>query len=194
MRIFIKKLVLIIIFIPILTNAMPSNETIHALAMLNKWNDEMIKKNLVSHDMQFDKSFVEFKDINIWFNTDSKIDEKDRFYKLATDSSGAIFYLWFYPELKGEPPVVVITLSDGSADNVTDNMTDFSCSFILGETLSGENLYNLKPSNIVKIKQYKTEMLNTLNCTSKTKSQVWDSIKHPKFNEWLDKLDVKYEN
>ena len=172
---------------------MPSDTSNLSLETLNKWNNKMTEEGLLLHRMQFDKKFTEFKDMKRWFGETDKYDEKDIFFKFATDEYGSIYYLWFYPKLKGEPPVVTHNLSDNSADSVTDNITDFVCSFIQGKTLSGGKVYNEKSSNFHVVEEYKTQAAESLNCEAKPKV-FFGLKKHPKFDKWLDKLDEKYQN
>ena len=192
----IKKLkmlfVLSLIYTPI--HATPSTTAVNALEVLNQWNETLGQKNLLLHDMKFDSEFLEFKELNtfLWVKREEKIDEKDRFFKFATDKDGGKYYLWFYPTLKGEPPVVTIDMSDKSAANVTENMEDFVCSLIGGEALGGENMYSPKSNDFEKVDEYKKKFLATLTCPKKVEVFPYET-KHPKINEWLDALDEKYE-
>ena len=187
----IKKLkmlvVLSLIYTPI--HATPSTTAVNALEVLNQWNETLGQKNLLLHDMKFDSEFLEFKELNtfLWVKREEKIDEKDRFFEFATDKDGSKYYLWFYPTLKGEPPVVSIGMSDNSADNVTDNMEDFVCALI-----GKENIYNPKSNDFEKVDEYKKKFLATLSCPKKVELFLYET-KHPKINEWLDALDEKYE-
>jgi len=173
-------------------HASPSNKSIHVLNILNQWNSDLGKKGLLLHDMNFDEKFTEFKKTNEWFEIDRKYLEKDKFYQFATDKDGASYYLWFYPELSGEPPVVVINMSDYSADSVTENIEDLVCSLIKGETLSGGKTYNHKSEKFLEVETYKKNILKELNCAKKI--EVWSGLhQHPKFEEWLEEIDEKYQ-
>lgn len=167
----------------------PSITAVNALEVLNQWNETLGQKNLLLHNMKFDSEFLEFKELNafLWVKREEKIDEKDRFFEFATDEYGSKYYLWFYPTLKGEPPVVSIGMSDNSADNVTDNMEDFVCALI-----GKENIYNPKSNDFEKVDEYKKKFLATLSCPKKVELFLYET-KHPKINEWLDALDEKYE-
>lgn len=92
----LKILILMTLILPMQANALPSKQSKHALEWLNKWHDEMTAKDLISHDLMFDKKYSEFKEVHTWFGIEEdELEEKDRFFKFASDADGAMYYLWF---------------------------------------------------------------------------------------------------
>jgi DNA polymerase III alpha subunit (gram-positive type) len=55
------KIVLVLVFMSTQVYASPSKASIHALDVLNKWNNTLGQKNLLLHNMKFDNKFLEFK-------------------------------------------------------------------------------------------------------------------------------------
>lgn len=169
-------------------NALPSEKSNFALEKLNEWNSQLSKKGVLAHGMMIDSQFTEVTDLNQSFGIDKRYNGKDRFFKFARDEYGAVLYLWYYPELKGEPPVVLSDVSDDAADSVTENITDYVCSLIQG----GDDIYKKNASSLEEVEAYKKQLLKSLDC--KAKPKVFFGLeKHPKFDEWLDKLDDLYQ-
>lgn len=97
-----------------------------------------------------------------------------------------------YPGLKGEPPVVVIDLSDDSADSISEHITDFVCAHIKGDGLLSD-IYKRNSPSFHEVEAFKSKVEMSLNCADKIKFYA-GLKKHPRFDEWLDQLDEKYDN
>ncbi len=178
----------ILIFLSTEVIASPSDGSKLALEKFNDWNKKLSKEGLLIHKMKIDPSFTEVKNIPKSLGIDERFDGKDRFFKFATDSYGSILYLWYYPELEGEAPVVTCDVSDNSADSVSENMNDYVCSII-----NDEDNYNKNSINFAKVEEYKNKFSKSLNCKAKPKF-YFGLTKHPRFDKWLDSIDNKYQN
>ena len=159
-----------------------------ALKTLNEWNDKMRENGILAKKLKIYRKFTVYKNMGKWFGGTDNYNEKDIFLKFFTDWYGAEYFLWLYPGLKGEPPVVSYNLSNDAADSVSDNITDFVC-----DLMQRNELYNKKIDNIGSLKAYITKAQKQLQCPEHPKVYV-GLKKHPKFDAWLEKMDEKYRH
>lgn len=114
-----------------------STATRSSLELLTKWGDgEQIYNLYKFRDMELHGSFEECELVEEWFE-DGIRDKGYDFLEFGYNRAGDPFALWVYPELTGEPPVVLLD-SDGEVELLAPSLTDFLCLLTDEQSITGK--------------------------------------------------------
>ena len=113
-----------------------SAKTQSSLELLTKWGDGEQTYNLYKfRDMELHGSFEECELVDEWFGDGIRENGYD-FLEFGYNRAGDPYALWFYPELVGEPPVVLLD-SDGDVKLLAPSLTDFLCLLTDEQAITG---------------------------------------------------------
>jgi len=148
-------------------------------------------------DMKLSDSFGAYNYLNEWFGFNFKSNYKDRFLQFGCMSPGALA-LWFYPELKEEPPVVYLG-DESKVEILASSLEDFASLLTQGKSLDLENYNeNRTPKDIWKNQDTSTTQFKKLvseKITCRDENSIFEAInKHPNFIEWVDKIRDKHKD
>ena len=135
-----------------------------------------------------------------WFQNDLTPYFEDCFLEFA-GKDGNLFCLWYYPDLVGEPPVVLIG-QDGISCTVAPSLKDFICLNLMDIE---PYYFETKPKDIwgeLDLEYFKEELPKTYNDIINLRKvaneiiecddyeQIMKRFKnHPKFHKWVEKVN-----
>jgi len=162
--------------------------------ILTKWADGSQVYSLYEHkDMEFHGSFIECEIVEEWFGEDFREKGYD-FLEFAYTRSGDPYALWIYPELKGEPPVVLLD-SDGEIELLAPSLGDFLCLLtdldcvsgkIDDENLSWYNIYETVTETMKQEMESLREEISKVEACRPLSEIVTDFNLHPNFKVWFE--------
>ena len=143
-----------------------------------------------------------------WYEKDLSPYFEDQFIDFGGESDGSLYCLWYYPGLVGEPPVVYIG-GDGNNCTIAPSIEDLISLMIYREPYE----FNTEPNEIwgeitIELDDYLEilkedepetyqEILQMKQIASEAfpirdyETIIKDFEKHPKFNEFVEKLQEK---
>lgn len=108
-----------------------STKTQQILAFLQEWSDEEHIYNLMDfHSMEIYGLEKETDFLEKMWDIDLSPYFKDGFYAFSTEGDGTLFAFWVYPELQGEPPIVVLPSHGEEVTLLAENLNDLVCKMI----------------------------------------------------------------
>ena len=114
-----------------------SIKTQSSLELLTRWGEgEQVYSLYNFRDMELHGSFEKCDLAEEWFGDSFRENGYD-FLEFGYTRAGDLFALWIYPELKGEPPVVLLD-SDGEVELLAPSLTDFLCLLTDEQSISSE--------------------------------------------------------
>ena len=124
-----------------------------------------------------------------WFGGNKWAANGDTFVQFGQDGTGSMFLLWFYPNLKAEPPVVFMG-SEGESCLVSSDIDDF-----IKKISSGKLFYDgswLDPDEEEKEEldwdKLRKAIESRFGKVSQTPEQLSENAKgaHPDFKAWVE--------
>ena len=91
--------------------------------------NELSLNGILNWPIDYESNFQTDEELAItfgyWFGNDHWSKDGDTFVQFGQDGTGSMFLLWFYPNLKIEPPVVFMG-SEGESFIVSNRISDFA--------------------------------------------------------------------
>ena len=187
-----------------------SEQAQSSLEFLTKWGDGEHVYNLYNfRDIEIHESFQKSDLLEEWFEDDIREQGYD-FLDIGYNRAGDPYALWVYPELTGEPPVVLLD-SDGDVELLAPSLIDFLCLLTDENTIKGKTEINktiwykiykyqyeeiseesdiFKSSDevatkiIKEINQLRSEISIIQECRSE-EIIIKDFSRHPNFEKWF---------
>lgn len=186
-----------------------SKKTQSSLELLTKWGNENYTYTYTYslydfRDMELHGSFEECEIVEEWFEEDLRENGYD-FLEFAYNKAGDPFALWIYPELEGEPPVVMLD-SDGDVELLAPSLRDFVYLLTNEDALFGDNeddklawykIYSFESEEVkAKIKEeMKILNLELLKDDEASMEVVLkDFERHPNFKDWFEEYMINRLN
>jgi hypothetical protein len=108
-----------------------STKTQSILTFLQAWSDEEHIYDLIDfHSMEIYGLEKETDFLKRMWDVDLSPYFKDEFYAFSTEGDGTVFAFWVYPELQGEPPIVVLPSHGEEVTLLAANLNDLVCKMI----------------------------------------------------------------
>jgi len=158
-----------------------------------KFISQLLSNEMNSYPIDYESYDAPDKEITetmeLWTGNKKWNADGDSLVQFGMDGSGSMFCLWYYPNLKGEPPVVFLG-SEGHSCLVSNNLNDFikhTCSgklFSDGEWLD-PYLDDEKEFDWLSLKN-KAEKLIGKWSTSPEELRDTGKLNHPDFNAWAE--------
>ena len=182
-----------------------SEKTQKALGRLTMWENGSYLYNLYQlKDIELHGSFEECEIVEEWFEEDFRAKGND-FLEFGYNRAGDPYALWIYPELKGEPAVVLLD-SDGEVEMLAPSLNDYLCLLTNYECITGqidndkihgyeiykfdmEDLINDDFKDLEAVKNKLKEEIALINKHQECRSVseiIKDFDRHPNFKEWFD--------
>ena len=94
--------------------------------------NQLLGEELIRYPIDYETQQIGLFDLNSWFGNDTNDYGQHRFIEFGMDGSGSGYCLWYYPELKGRPPVVLFE-SEGDFYFIAGSTQDFIRQLTSGE-------------------------------------------------------------